>query len=353
MALHVTIEHSFRGFSLSVDFTAPEQGVTVLFGPSGAGKSTVLAAVAGFLRADVAQVELNGEALHRRSPERRRFGMVFQDGLLFPHMSVRNNLLYGMRRARRRRIPVIDVVSLLGLEALLDRRPRTLSGGERQRVAIGRALLRQPRLLLMDEPLASLDMARRLEILPYLARLRDQLRLPMLYVTHSLDEAVRLADHMVLMDNGRVVASGAMAELAARVDLPLAARLDAMGVLNGYLHSHDEERRLSAVACGGQVYLVPLAEHIAPRTSVRLLVPAREVVLSLDVPRAVSVSNVIPATVCNVGQDKPGHAALVELDVGGGLLLSRVTMDAAERLYLRPGTRVLALIKSMSVELLA
>jgi molybdate transport system ATP-binding protein len=227
-----------------------------------------------------------------------------------------------------------------------------LSGGERQRVAIGRALLSQPRLLLMDEPLASLDQPRRAEILPYLARLRDTLRLPIVYVTHAMDEAMFLADQMVLLENGRVTAEGPVSDLAARVDLPLAARDDAAGVLNGYLHSHDFERKLSAVACGGQVYLMPLASQIAPLAPVRLRVPARDVILALDAPRECSVNNIIPAVVCGIGEDKPRHAALVELDVSGGLLLARITLDAAERLRLRPGVRVLAMIKSMSVDVL-
>jgi molybdate transport system ATP-binding protein len=266
-------------------------------------------------------------------------------------MNVRANLLYGLKRAPRGSIFFDETVALLGLETLLSRRPATLSGGERQRVAIGRALLSQPRLLLMDEPLASLDAARRAEILPYLTRLRDTLRMPILYVTHAIDEAMHLADQMVLLENGRVLAAGPLADLAARVDLPLAARDDAAGVLNGYLHSHDPERRLSAVACGGQIYLVPM-NAIAPRTAVRLRVPARDVILALDVPREISVSNVIPAIVCGVGEDAARHAALVELDVGGGVLLARVTLDAAQRLHLRPGARVLALIKSVSVETL-
>jgi molybdate transport system ATP-binding protein len=352
MLLRVTVEHSYRTFTLAATFEAPAEGITVLFGPSGSGKSTVLAAIAGLIRTDGIRVDLAGEALDRLRPERRRVGMVFQDGRLFPHLNVRDNLYYGLKRAPRGSIFVDETLALLGLEDLLTRRPNTLSGGERQRVAIGRALLSQPRLLLMDEPLSSLDSARRAEILPYLSRLRDNLRLPIIYVTHEIAEAVHLADQMVLIENGRVLANGPLAELAARVDLPLAARDDAAGVLNGYLHSHDYERRLSAIACGGQVYMVPLTS-IEERTPVRLRVPARDVILALDAPREVSVNNVIPAVVCGIGEVAAGHAALIEIDVGGGVLLARITLDAAERLRLRPGARVLALIKSMSVEVLA
>jgi molybdate transport system ATP-binding protein len=347
--LSIAVEKTFRDFTLAASFSAPAPGVTVLFGPSGAGKSTILAAIAGLRRPDRVQIDLDGEKLHKIPTARRRIGMVFQDGKLFPHLSVRGNLLYGMARARKPKIFVHEVLDLLDLEPLLRRRPTTLSGGERQRVAIGRALLSQPRLLLMDEPLSSLDSARRGEILPYLLRLKDRVRLPIIYVTHALDEAVYLADHMVLLARGQVLAEGSISEMAARVDLPLAARDDSAGVLQGYLHSHDPERRMTGIACGGLLIQVPLLE--APeRTPIRLRIPAREVILSLDTPREISVNNILPATVAAIARDEAAHAALVELDIGGGQLLSRITIDAAERLHLRPGLRLLALVKSMSVE---
>jgi molybdate transport system ATP-binding protein len=358
MLISISVEHEFRGFTLAAAFDAPSNGITALFGPSGSGKSTILKAIAGLFRPDGISIDFAGERLHRVRPERRRFGTVFQEGRLFPHMTVRNNLLYGLRRAPRAvtrttigRVYVDETIALLGLEALLARHPATLSGGERQRVAIGRALLSQPRLLLMDEPLASLDDARRDDIMPYLNRLKDKLHLPIIYVTHSMAEVVRLADHLVLLQAGHVVAQGTLSELAARVDLPLALRDDAGGVLTGYLHSHDPERRLSAVACGGLMLMVS-RQDIEPQTAVRLRVPAREVIIALDAPREISVNNVLPAIVCAIGRDEAAHAALVELDIGGGQLLSRITIDAAERLHLRPGLRVLALVKSMSVETL-
>jgi molybdate transport system ATP-binding protein len=358
LLIRISVEHRFRGFTLSAAFAAPSNGITVLFGPSGSGKTTILKAVAGLFRPNAITLDFAGDRLDRVPAERRRFGMVFQDGRLFPHMTVRNNLLYGLRRAPRAvtratigRVYFDETVELLGLEALLTRHPGTLSGGERQRVAIGRALLMQPRLLLMDEPLASLDAARRDDIMPYLIRLKDKLHLPIIYVTHAMAELVRLADHLVLLEAGHVVAQGTLTELASRVDLPLALRDDAAGVLIGYLHSHEPERRLSAVACGGLMLMVP-RQDIAPQTPVRLLVPAREVIISLDAPREISVNNVLPAVVCAIGRDEAAHAALVELDIGGGQLLSRSPIDAAERLRLRPGLRVLALVKSMSVETL-
>jgi len=362
MALLVSVESKRRGFTLTASFEAPTPGITVLFGPSGCGKTTLLNAIAGLSRADRVRVELNGEALHRLPPHRRRIGMVFQEGQLFPHMSVERNLVYGLHRAPKDTRKGLDrgrglllapeIADLLDLQHLRRRRPHNLSGGERQRVAIGRALLSQPRLLLMDEPLASLDAARKAEILPYLQRLRDVMRMPVIYVTHALDEAYRLADYLVLLEGGQVIAAGPMTDLVSRVDLPLAGRDDASAVLLGYLHSHEADRGLSAIACGGQVYMVPLCD-VAPGTAVRLRVPAREVILALEAPRNISVNNVIAGVVCAVRQDATTHAVLVELDVGGGQIVARVTMDAAERLRLRPGVQVLALIKAMGVELLS
>jgi molybdate transport system ATP-binding protein len=350
MSLRIEVEHRFPGFALSVAFDAPAGGITVLFGPSGAGKSSVLMAVAGLLRARRTVVELNGDQLHRKAPESRGMGVVFQDGRLFPHMNVERNLEYGLKRAPHGRFELNAVIDLLDLPKLLRRYPAKLSGGERQRVAIGRALLCQPHMLLMDEPLSSLDDALRAEILPYLVKLRNA-RLPMLYVTHAMDEVVRLADTLVMLQAGHVVAAGPLTELAARVDLPLARRDDAGGVLIGIVAGHEPERRLSVISCGGQVFLVPQMD-VAKGAPVRLRIPARDVILSIDHPRQISVNNVIPAVVCGIGEDAAGHAALVELDIGGGAVLARVTFDAAERLHLRPGLRVLALIKSVSVDVM-
>ncbi len=348
--LRVSLEHRYARSSLSIAFEAPTPGVVALFGPSGAGKTSVLQAVAGLLRADRIRVELDGVGLHGLRPERRRVGYVFQDGRLFPHLSARGNLRYGLARAPDGTTGFDDVVDLLGLAALLDRRPHTLSGGERQRVAIGRALLSQPRLLLMDEPLSALDQARRNEILPYLARLRATLRLPILYASHALDEVVRLGDTLVLIEGGQVRACGPVGEIAARADLTLAAREDALGVLRGRVARHDAARRLTEMACGADIVRVPLMTA-SPGAPVRLVVPAREVILALEAPRAVSVNNVLPATVLALVSDAATHAALVSLGLSGGRLLARVTLDAAERLGLRAGLPVLALIKSMSVEL--
>jgi molybdate transport system ATP-binding protein len=212
-------------------------------------------------------------------------------------------------------------------------------------------LLSQPRLLLMDEPLSALDQTRRDEILPYLSELRSAFALPIVYASHALDEVMRLADTLVLIDAGRVIAAGPLSEIAARVDLPLASRDDAAGLLHGRVFSHAPERHLSAIACGGNIFWVPQVTA-QEGAALRLRVPAREVILALHEPRGISVTNIVGAQVTAIAEHQGGHMALVELDLdGGGQLLSRITFDAAERLGLRPGAKVLALIKAVSVEL--
>ncbi len=361
MSLSVELRHHFPAIDIAIAFSAPSPGVTVLFGPSGSGKSTVIAAAAGLLRADSCRIVIDGAVLaDTRSgiwlpPERRRVGLVFQDSRLFPHMSVRNNLVFGMRRTAERHIDFDEVVELLGIRALLARRPHTLSGGERQRVSIGRALLRQPQVLLMDEPLASLDAARKAEILPYLARLKTILRLPVLYVTHSLDELVQLADSVVLIEAGAVVAAGPVAAISARADLPLAQRDDAGAMLICRVAAHDAARQLTRLSCGAATLWVPQAD-LPEGNDVRVRIPAREVILArgdvASLGDALSLHNVLPGTVRAIAAD-PGHrAALVEVALGEGAVLSRVTPDAIARLALAAGTPVLALIKSMSVEVL-
>ncbi len=335
----------------TLTFTTPTPGVTALFGPSGAGKTTLLLTIAGLRRPRGAQIELDGVRLDRLPPEQRGIGYVFQEGRLFPHMSVDGNLRYGLRRVGQGPVRFDDVVHLLGLAALLARRPATLSGGERQRVAIGRALLAQPRLLLMDEPLSSLDQPRRDEIIPYLARLRSQLRIPIVYASHALEEVIRLADTLVLLDGGRVRACGPLADIVAHPAYGLAERDGAAGILRGQVASHDTTRRLSAVACGAELIWVPLLTADVG-AAVRLIVPPREVILAMDAPRLISVNNIVPALVTDGLVLETAHAAIISLEAAGGQLLSRITLDAAKRLNLEPGRQVLALIKSMSVELL-
>jgi molybdate transport system ATP-binding protein len=357
MSLSVHMRHDFLTARLDMAFEATSPGITVLFGPSGAGKSTVILAAAGLLRPDECRIEIDGQVLADTEtglwlpPERRRVGVVFQDAKLFPHMSVATNLRFGLRRAAPGTIAFGDVVDLLGIGALLDRRPHTLSGGERQRVAIGRALLAQPRLLLMDEPLASLDQARKAEILPYLIRLKTALRLPVLYVSHDLDEVTRLADSLVLIDAGRVVGFGPLAEVAARADLPLAQRDDATALLHGRIVAHDVRRELSRVDAGGATFWVPRLNAEVNR-ELRIRIPAREVILAREAPDSISVHNVIAGVVRRIVRDPARRAMMVEIGLPDGMLISRVTPDAIARLDLVPSGPVLALIKSTSIEVL-
>src|SRR5580658_10257015 len=357
MSLSVRLRHDFPTVRMDMAFEVPSPGVTVLFGPSGAGKTTIILAAAGLLRPDECRVEVDGLVMADTAtgvwlpPERRHAGLVFQDARLFPHMSVATNLRFGMRRFGPGTIRFDDVVELLGIAALLDRRPHTLSGGERQRVAIGRALLAQPRLLLLDEPLASLDAARKAEILPYLTRLKTALRLPVLYVTHDLDEVTRLADSLVLLDAGHVVAYGPLAEVAARADLPLASRDDATGLLHCRVVEHDSARELTRLDAGGVAFWVPLLDTPVGNEC-RIRVPAREVILAGRPPDAISLHNIIPGTVRRIAADPSRRAAMVEIALPNGALLARVTPDAVARLGLCVGGPVLALIKSTSIEVL-
>ena len=363
--LEVAIRHRFaraaprqggEGFVLDAAFSAPTPGVTALFGPSGCGKSTTLAAVAGLLRPESGRVALGADTFLDTArgialpPEARRCGVVFQDARLFPHLSVLSNRRYGARRAPRNATGPAEeeIVALLGIAPLLPRRPRDLSGGERQRVALGRALLSRPRMLLMDEPLAALDAARRAEVLPFLARLRDAAAVPILYVTHALDEVDALADTLVLMEGGRVVAAGPVEDLAARTDLPLAARRDAGVLLPCAVEGHDADAGLTRIAFAGGVLRVPLRAE-APGTALRLRLRARDVSVATEAPRGLSIQNVLPATLAGIAPASP-HEAFLRLAIGPTTLLARVTRDALARLGLREGMAVWALVKGVAFQ---
>lgn len=357
MSFSVAVQHRFPAMQMDIAFDVRSPGVTVLFGPSGSGKSTIVNAAAGLLRPDACRIEIDGKLLADTRagvwlpPEQRRCGLVFQDSRLFPHMSVATNLRFGMRRVAPGAIHFDDIVDLLGIGALLDRRPHTLSGGERQRVAIGRALLAQPHLLLMDEPLANLDDGRKAEILPYLTRLKTALKLPILYVTHALDEAAQLADSLVLLDAGQVVAFGSVSDLAARADLPLARRDDAGALLICRVRENDAARTLTRLQGGGAMFWVPLLD-LPVGAECRIRVPAREVILASRPPDAISLHNIVPGTVRRITDDTVRRSVVVEIGLPEGGLLSRVTPDAVVRLGLSPGSPVLALIKSTSIEVL-
>jgi molybdate transport system ATP-binding protein len=360
--LAVSLQHRFgapggSGFALDLSFEATGPGVTALFGPSGCGKSTVLAAIAGLLRPRHGVVRLDGETLldtHAgidRRPEQRRCAVVFQDARLFPHRTVEGNLRYGLKRAPPGAAgPSFDeVVDLLGIAPLLPRRPHALSGGEKQRVALGRALLARPRLLLMDEPLAALDAARRAEVLPFLARLRDAARLPIVYVTHALDEVDALADQLVLLEAGRVMAQGDVETLSARTDLPLAARRDAGSLLSCTVHAHDAARGLSWLRFAGGELMVPLRSETVG-TRLRLRVRARDVAVARCRPAEASIHNVLPCVLAAIEPTAGPHERLLRLDVGGTPLLARVLRDAVDRLDLQPGQPLFALVKGIAFD---
>ena len=355
--LEVAARHSFGAFGLDIAFTAPTPGVTVLFGASGSGKSTVLSIVAGLLRPQSGLVALDGVALLDTAArtdvpaEQRRCGVVFQDAKLLPHLSVEANLRYGARRAPKGATgpEFAEVVGLLGIASLLRRRPRALSGGERQRVALGRALLSRPRLLLMDEPLAALDGPRKAEILPFLERMRDISGLPILYVTHALDEVDRLADTLVLMEAGRALAAGPLAALTARTDLPtLSGRRDAGAVLSCVVEAHDAARGLTWLGFAGGGLQVPLRpEPVGARLRLRLR--ARDVSVATESPRGISSHNILPGTIAAIAPAGP-HEAFVTLQVGPTPLLARLTRDAVAVLGLAPGLPVFAMVKSTAFD---
>lgn len=350
--LRVSLHRVQGSFTLDANFEAPVPGVIGIFGPSGCGKSTLLGGIAGTLRMKRANVEVSGTRIDTLPADHRGMGVVFQDGRLFPHLNVQQNLAYGMMRAPPGRISGPEVADLLGLNDLLTRMPRTLSGGERQRVAIGRALLSQPRMLLMDEPLASLDAARRQDILPYLRRLRQRYDIPIVYVSHSLEEITEIADTLVLMQAGSVLAVGGVGEIVARADLPIGQRDDATALLIGKVSAQLSDRRLTEIACGRQMLVVP--EFAAePRTSVRVRVRARDVILAHNLPRDISIANSISATVTGFSEDVEHGTVFVELDTGGGVLIAHVTADSANRLGLHKGLAIYALIKATAVEVIS
>jgi molybdate transport system ATP-binding protein len=354
--LEVRAKRSFGSFALDVAFDAGPGGVTALFGRSGAGKTLLVNMLAGLVRPSEGRIAIDGNLLFDSAkgidlpPERRRLGYVFQEGRLFPHMSVRGNLGYGMRGRRdaAARREFAHVVGLLGIEPLLERRPRALSGGEKQRVAIGRALLAAPRLLLMDEPLAALDAARKAEILPYIERLRDELRLPIVYVSHAMEEIVRLADTVVLISDGRAAAAGPIEEVMSRLDLrPMTGRYEAGAVLATTVESHDPRYALTILRFPGGPLVVPQVE-LPVGTALRVRVRARDVSIALAPPSAISILNVFSGRIVEVGEGVGPQVDLL-LDIGAPLW-ARVTARSYHELGLGVGKTVYALIKTVAID---
>jgi molybdate transport system ATP-binding protein len=354
----MTIEARFnisRGdFVLEVALSAPGRGVTSVFGPSGCGKTTLLRLIAGLERDPQGYLSVSGDVWqngHKFLPTHKRaVGYVFQEASLFPHLSVRGNLEFGYQRLRpgQRQVAFDEAVELLGLASLLERRPAGLSGGERQRAAIARTLLASPRLLLMDEPLTALDADSKADILPYLERLHGQLSIPMLYVSHTFDEIARLADHLVLLDKGRVRASGPFFELANRLDSPLADAADAQSVIEAEMTEYDEPFHLARLRFqGGEFAVVGAALPLGSRVRVRVL--ARDVSLALERHANTSILNVLPAKVALIRDHQTGQVN-VSLDLGcGTCLLARITRKSAAALGIEPGKVVFAQIKSVAL----
>jgi molybdate transport system ATP-binding protein len=351
--LAARFRHGYPGFGLEVDLRLPPRGVTAIFGPSGSGKTTLLRLIAGLERAAGGYLSV-ADAVWQDAQtfvptHERPLGYVFQDARLFPHLDVRRNLDYGLSRipASSRRVSLDGVIELLGIGPLMDRKPERLSGGERQRVAIARALVVSPRLLLLDEPLAALDQARKQEVLPYLERLHDTLDIPVLYVSHAIDEVARLADHMVVLDAGRVVAQGSTLDLMARTDLPLSGEDAAGAVIEAGVAGHDETYQLTSVVFpGGRLTLPRQARDVGQRVRVRIL--ARDVSITLAAQTGTSIINILPARVTAIAAAGPSQS-VVSLDLGGTAILARVTRKSVDALGLKPGLAVHAQIKGVAL----
>ena len=356
MTLAIDIQHRLGDFRLDARFETGS-GLIALFGRSGSGKTSIVNVIAGLIRPEQGRVTIDGVALVDTARgvfvprHRRRLGYVFQEGRLFPHLTVQQNLLYGRWFAPQseRRDDLDRVVDLLGIGAMLERRPGRLSGGEKQRVAIGRALLANPRLLLMDEPLASLDEARKAEILPYIERLRDQSRVPIVYVSHSIAEVVRLASTVVLLSEGKVAAVGPTAEIMHRLDLfPLTGRAEAGAIIEATVERHDETFGLTELRSGAGLWRLPRLDAL-PGTRLRLRVRARDVMLAKSAPADLSALNILPGVIADM---RAGEGPIVEvrLDCGGDVLLARLTRYSVERMGLTPGSPVHALVKSVALD---
>ena len=359
--LSVAVTHRLGAFTLDARFES-EGGLTALFGRSGAGKTSLVNAIAGLIRPARGRIAIDGAVLTDTATgrfvpaHRRRVGYVFQEGRLFPHLNVRQNLLYGRwfaRRAERhgaeRGGEFDQVVGLLGIDHLLARRPANLSGGEKQRVAIGRALLARPRLLVMDEPLASLDERRRGEILPYIERLRDEMRVPIVYVSHSIPEVARLATTLVVLSEGKVAAIGPTAEIMGRIDLfPLTGRAEAGAILATTVAGHDRAFGLTVLRAAAGELRVPYVE-LPVGAAIRVRIRARDVMIALQPPVGLSALNVLPGTIAEIVAGD-GPIVQMRLDCAGEALVVRLTRRSVETLGLEPGKRVQAVIKSIAFD---
>ena len=352
------LKQQLADFTLDLDLTLPARGVSAIVGPSGSGKTTLLRCVAGLEKADQALIEINGNCWQDSQrglwlpPHKRALGYVFQEASLFDHLSVQGNLDYGRRRSAEPagNVQAAQIIELLGIGHLLQRGTTGLSGGERQRVGIARALLANPRLLLLDEPLTALDPQRKTDILPYLERLHAELDIPLLYVSHSPDEVARLADHLVLLENGTLRASGPLQTLLPRLDLPMAHSDDARSVLHGQVSACDDHYQLLELTLAGSVLKLRIPHAALPLgQQVRVAVQARDVSLALEKPQHSSVLNQLPARIEAIEPGNHPAQTLVRLALGDNALLARVTRYSADQLQLQPGLEVWVQIKAVAL----
>lgn len=341
------------GFSLDVDLSLPGRGVTALFGPSGCGKTTLLRSIAGLERPPKGFLQVNGDLWQDDSlwlpTHRRPLAYVFQESSLFPHLSVMGNLQYGRQRASQAAsFDLAQVIELLGIEALLPRKPDALSGGERQRVAIARALAVNPQLLLMDEPLAALDMQRKQEILPYLERMQKTLDIPIIYVTHAPDEVARLAQHIVMLEHGKVTASGSLYDTLSRVDLPLRLGDDRGVIIDARVSEIDEQWHLARLDFADGTFWTR-DQGLALQDTARLHILARDVSIAREKPAQSSIQNILAGRIDRcVDDDAPG-SVIVRVLIGETPLLARITARAVAELALKPGDTVWVQVKSVAL----
>lgn len=354
MSIEAAFQSSKEAFALDVRLSIPSTGITAIFGDSGAGKTTTLRFIAGLERANHGYLKV-GETVWQDDSKKvflpthqRSIGYVFQEPSLFSHLNVEKNILYGFKRTpeAERSVQVDEAIEWLGISSLLQRQPGTLSGGEKQRVSIARAIVTSPKLLLMDEPLTSLDIRTRNEILPYLEKLHQRLSIPIIYVSHAIEEIARLADTLVLMDKGKVTASGPLKEILTRTDLPLANADNAISVIDATVKGIDESYGLAILDVAGNDFIIPRTD-LAIGAHLRISIQARDVSITKTIPENSSILNIVPSSVTGITDHSPSQV-IVQLEANGIPLLSRITKKSSEMLELQVGDQVFAQIKSVA-----
>ncbi|MEM7468353.1 MAG: molybdenum ABC transporter ATP-binding protein [Pseudomonadota bacterium] len=357
MSVQIEIRHPLADFELQLKFGIDSNAVTALFGPSGAGKSTLINFVAGLQRPAHGLISINDRLVEDTTqnislpPHQRRLGYVFQQPRLFPHLTVEKNLMFGWKRSAQpvAQSEVTRLIKLLGIESLIQRKPLALSGGEKQRVALGRALLSNPEVLLLDEPLAALDHKRRDEILPYIERVRHEHKIPILYVSHSIDEVTRIAEYIHIINAGKLVAEGSVSDVFSRIDLyPITGRFEAGAIIDGHITRHDANSALTEIGFGTSVLKVP-AIDAEPGEAIRVRVRARDIIVARREPREISANNVLGGQIIDLRYPEGPYADL-QIMCGETRLIARITQHSVTRLDLRVGAEIYAVIKSVTID---